>query len=198
AEESSRKASSAEAQATDTVDKVTALSQAAKKIGDVIAIIQDIAEQTNLLALNATIEAARAGEAGRGFAVVASEVKSLANQSASATQEIGSLLSDIRDATSGAVEVNKQIVVVVSQISENSTSIAASIGEQTTATEEIARAAQMAATDTIDATRSVEQLNDVANRISKAAEVTAEAVGTLSTKSNALSNRANKFVLSLR
>ncbi|MBV1900310.1 MAG: hypothetical protein KUG56_01425 [Kordiimonadaceae bacterium] len=183
--------------AQESENRISELAERADKINDVLKMIGDIAEQTNLLALNATIEAARAGEAGRGFAVVASEVKSLANQSASATQEIGSLLSDIRDATSGAVEVNKQIVVVVSQISENSTSIAASIGEQTTATEEIARAAQTAATDTIDANRSVGQLKGVVTRISKAADVTADAVGTLSTKSTALSDRATKFISSL-
>jgi methyl-accepting chemotaxis protein-like sensor len=78
----------AAADATATNDDIAALARVAQRIGDVVKLIQDIAEQTNLLALNATIEAARAGEAGRGFAVVASEVKSLAVQTAKATGEI--------------------------------------------------------------------------------------------------------------
>ena len=184
--------------AGESENRITALSERADKINDVLKMIGDIAEQTNLLALNATIEAARAGEAGRGFAVVANEVKSLANQSASATQEIGALLADIKEATDGAVEVNQQIVVVVSQITENSSSISASISEQSVATEEIARSAQMAASGTIEASTSVDKLNDVAKRISRAAQLTSGAVETLSEKSAALSERADEFVASMR
>ena len=79
------------------------LAAAAEKIGAVVALIQTIAEQTNLLALNATIEAARAGEAGRGFAVVASEVKSLAVQTSKATEEISDQISSVQGLTQNAV-----------------------------------------------------------------------------------------------
>ena len=82
---------SAVGEAQGTNHQITALAQAAQKIGDVIKLIRAIAGQTNLLALNATIEAARAGEAGKGFAVVASEVKSLASQTAKATEDISRL-----------------------------------------------------------------------------------------------------------
>ncbi len=83
---------SAVEEAKGTNEQIAALAQAAQKIGDVIKLIRAIAEQTNLLALNATIEAARAGEAGKGFAVVASEVKSLAVQTAKATEDISKLI----------------------------------------------------------------------------------------------------------
>ena len=88
-QESARMAGDAVDQARTTNDRVSELSKAASRIGDVVELINTIAGQTNLLALNATIEAARAGEAGRGFAVVASEVKALAEQTAKATGEIG-------------------------------------------------------------------------------------------------------------
>src|SRR3546814_1789206 len=90
---------------TDTLFPYTTLfrsAAAAQRIGEVVNLISDIAEQTNLLALNATIEAARAGEAGKGFAVVASEVKNLATQTAKATGEIGQQIGDMKQATGEA------------------------------------------------------------------------------------------------
>ncbi len=97
-QESARMAGDAVDQARKTNDRVSELSKAAARIGDVVELINTIAGQTNLLALNATIEAARAGEAGRGFAVVASEVKALAEQTAKATGEIGQQISGIQAA----------------------------------------------------------------------------------------------------
>ena len=98
-QESARMAGEAVDQARTTNDRVSELSKAAARIGDVVELINTIAGQTNLLALNATIEAARAGEAGRGFAVVASEVKALAEQTAKATGEIGQQITGIQAAT---------------------------------------------------------------------------------------------------
>src|SRR6267154_4882311 len=98
-QESARMAGEAVDQARKTNDRVSELSKAAARIGDVVELINTIAGQTNLLALNATIEAARAGDAGRGFAVVASEVKALAEQTAKATGEIGQQITGIQAAT---------------------------------------------------------------------------------------------------
>src|SRR5437667_10612689 len=91
-------------EANQTAGQVKCLEEAAQKIGEVVQLINDIASQTNLLALNATIEAARAGEAGKGFAMVAAEVKSLANQTAKATEEVGQRINQIQGATKGTVE----------------------------------------------------------------------------------------------
>src|SRR6202007_1727743 len=115
--ESSRIADGAVRQAEQTDMRISKLSRAAQEIGDVVKLITAIAEQTNLLALNATIEAARAGEAGRGFAVVASEVKSLASQTAKATDEISSHISGMQGATQESVAAIKEIGGTVAQTS---------------------------------------------------------------------------------
>jgi methyl-accepting chemotaxis protein len=115
------------------------LREGAQKIGEVVNMIQDIAEQTNLLALNATIEAARAGEAGKGFAVVASEVKALATQTAKATEEIAQQVSEIQNATATSVEAINAISKIIKDINEISTSISSAVEEQGAATQEVAQ-----------------------------------------------------------
>jgi methyl-accepting chemotaxis protein len=124
-----------EARSTDS--EIAGLASGAQKIGDVVKLIRNIAGQTNLLALNATIEAARAGEAGKGFAVVAAEVKSLAVQTAKATEEITSHILAVQNSTGGAVEAIRQIATRMQEINEYTTGVAASVVQQNSATEEI-------------------------------------------------------------
>ncbi len=126
-----------EAQGTNR--EIAALAQAAQKIGDVIKLIRAIAGQTNLLALNATIEAARAGEAGKGFAVVAAEVKSLAVQTAKATEDISSLIMAVQAATTSAVGAIGRIAARMQEIDGCATTVSASVEEQSTATGEISQ-----------------------------------------------------------
>ncbi|MGA9193481.1 MAG: PAS-domain containing protein, partial [Pseudolabrys sp.] len=135
-------------EAQGTNHQITALAQAAQKIGDVIKLIRAIAGQTNLLALNATIEAARAGEAGKGFAVVASEVKSLAVQTAKATEEIASHILAVQDTTSGAVEAIRQIAARMQEINESTAAVTSSVIQQSSATEEISHNVASAADGT--------------------------------------------------
>jgi methyl-accepting chemotaxis protein len=143
--ESSRIASGAVDEAERTTSQVRALADAAQQIGDVVALINEIASQTNLLALNATIEAARAGEAGRGFAVVASEVKQLAGQTAKATTDIARHIAGIQTATEQSVAAISTISETIRRIDSIGTGIAASVEEQGSATQEIARSVAQAA-----------------------------------------------------
>ncbi|TPG45726.1 methyl-accepting chemotaxis protein [Roseomonas nepalensis] len=149
-----------EAQRAD--ETMRGLSEAAGRIGDVVRLISDIAEQTNLLALNATIEAARAGEAGRGFAVVASEVKQLASQTAKATEEIGGQIRAMQEATAAVAQTIQGIGTVVEEVHGIGTAIAAAVEEQGAATQEIARNVAEAASGTNEANASVQQVSSAA------------------------------------
>jgi len=143
----SRDAADRASRATQTVAQ---LVEASDRIGEIVQLINDIAEQTNLLALNATIEAARAGEAGKGFAVVAGEVKSLAHQTASATEEIGRQISGIQQVTGATVSAIEEITRAISEIDTVGAAIRDGMDRQGAATREIARSATSAATATGD------------------------------------------------
>lgn len=162
------------------------LEQAAGAIGEIVDLIRAIAEQTNLLALNATIEAARAGEAGRGFAVVASEVKALATQSAQATDRIGEQIAVIRTETSRAVQVIGEVSSIVGEIVGISEAISDAVREQTITARGIADSMSVArtGTDTVSA-----NISDVAQSVS----VTGDAAGALRSAAERLRGRASNL-----
>ena len=124
---------------------IAELDGAAQSIGEVLRLITDIAEQTNLLALNATIEAARAGEAGKGFAVVASEVKSLASQTAKATDQISRQIDAVQGNTRVAVSTIDEIQRVIDQLNQIATGISTAVEEQSAVTADISSNMQTAA-----------------------------------------------------
>ncbi len=185
-------------QAEETDDRIGKLSKAAQQIGDVVKLITAIAEQTNLLALNATIEAARAGEAGRGFAVVASEVKSLASQTAKATDEISNHISGMQGATQESVAAIKEIGGTIGKISEIASTIASAVEEQGSATQEIARSVQNVAKGTHDASENVMQVNRGATETGAASEEVLNSARSLSTESTRLREELDRFMANIR
>jgi methyl-accepting chemotaxis protein len=136
--------------AETTTKTIANLDESSARIGDVTKVITSISEQTNLLALNATIEAARAGESGKGFAVVANEVKELARETASATEEIGTRVEAIRSDTQSAVAAIGQIGTIVKRIHDIQNTIASAVEEQTATTSEISRSVTEAAVGSTD------------------------------------------------
>ena len=197
-QESARMAGAAVDQARTTTDRVSELSKAAARIGDVVELINTIAGQTNLLALNATIEAARAGEAGRGFAVVASEVKALAEQTAKATGEIGQQISGIQAATQDSVGAIKEISGTIEKLSEISSTIAAAVEEQGAATQEISRNVQQAAQGTVQVSSNIADVQRGASETGLASSQVLAAAKSLSGDSNRLKLEVGKFLDSVR
>ena len=197
-QDSARMAGEAVEQARKTNDRVSELSKAAARIGDVVELINTIAGQTNLLALNATIEAARAGEAGRGFAVVASEVKALAEQTAKATGEIGQQISGIQAATQDSVNAIKEISGTIEKLSEISSAIAAAVEQQGAATQEISRNVQQAAHGTQQVSSHITDVQRGASETGSASAQVHSAAQSLSGESNRLKLEVGKFLDSVR
>jgi len=168
--------------------------QAAQKIGEVVELITAIAEKTNLLAMNATIEAARAGDAGKGFAVVASEVKSLANQTASATEEISAQIANIQSATDGSVRAIGSITAQIDALNAISSDIADAVSQQGEATHEIARNVQEAANGTRDVSHYIGDVTAASAETGQAAVVVLNEAEGLSNQSNTLRTEVDNFL----
>ncbi|MGF1461895.1 MAG: methyl-accepting chemotaxis protein [Maricaulaceae bacterium] len=191
-------AGKAVARAASAGDTITSLSEAASKIGDVVRLISDIAEQTNLLALNATIESARAGEAGKGFAVVAQEVKTLAGQTAKATEDIAQQIQAMQAATKDSVEAIGAIRSTIDEINTVAVSINAAIEEQSASTQEIARNTQEAATGTQSVSEIIAEANAASDRADGGAREVGDTAQSLATRIASLQTEVSRFLENLR
>jgi methyl-accepting chemotaxis protein len=186
----------AEAGATDTT--MQGLADNASRISIVVDLIQVIAKQTNLLALNATIEAARAGEAGRGFAIVASEVKSLASQTAKATDEIRAQIARMQDVTTSAVSAIRNIGQTIGEINNVTTAIAAAVEEQGAATREIARNIQHAAGGTTEVSGNIAGVSAASAEAGTAAADVLNASAALRREAEGLRGEIDAFLSNIR
>ncbi|MFY8106957.1 MAG: methyl-accepting chemotaxis protein [Elstera sp.] len=177
---------------------VQSLSQAAQRIGDVVKLIQDIAEQTNLLALNATIEAARAGEAGRGFAVVANEVKSLASQTARATEEISAQISAVQSVSLEAATAMHGIGQIIGTINGTIGTIASAAEEQRAATAEIARAVDYASQGARQVAGDIDRISGASAQAGSIAGEVASTSKGLGAETTALNGLVQTFLSTVR
>jgi methyl-accepting chemotaxis protein len=185
-EEARRVADAASSEAEIAQDHVRGLKDAGEKIGEVVELISAIAAQTNLLALNATIEAARAGEAGKGFAVVAGEVKSLASQTAKATEEIGGQVAAMQGTIDGAVQAINRIAEVIFKLNEMAAAVASAVEEQTATTSEISRNA-------VEAARGTGEVSSSIAGVTQAAETSAAGAAQVLSASRSLSEQAARL-----
>lgn len=184
--------------ATDSTDGIKGLSGIVNQIGEVVSLIEGIAEQTNLLALNATIEAARAGEAGKGFAVVASEVKNLANQTGLATSNIAKQIAQVQDKTEHVVAVNEDITKVITEMNEITTLIASSVEEQSATTSEIARSVDLAASLTEEVSKNIETVQTSAEQTNTTSEGILNDASSLSEEAEGLKDEVGHFLSQVR
>ncbi|WP_033344186.1 methyl-accepting chemotaxis protein [Catenuloplanes japonicus] len=193
ATEAARFAGQAVQVAETTTAQVGKLGESSDQIASVIKVITAIAGQTNLLALNATIEAARAGESGKGFAVVAGEVKELAQETARATEDIARQVEAIQTDTAGAVHAIEEISHVIAQISAFQTTIAGAVEEQTATTTEMNRSIAAAAEGASGIAANISGLANATEVTTSGVGESQSAVTDLSTMAHRLENLVSHF-----
>lgn len=188
-------AETADAATRESSEKITDLAKSSEMIGEVVGLISAIAEQTNLLALNATIEAARAGEAGRGFAVVASEVKDLASQTAKATEEISSQIGGVQESTAEAVKSIESITAAMTKVREYTGVIASAIEVQGRSTDTINQNVKQAAGGTLHVTNGMTTMHDAAQNTLLATKTVEDSAKEVSAQTTDLNQLFDRFLI---
>ncbi|MDP2296360.1 MAG: methyl-accepting chemotaxis protein [Pseudolabrys sp.] len=193
AAQSSTLAAAAVEEAERTNATIDQMAGVGKEIGNVIELITGIAAQTNLLALNATIEAARAGEAGRGFSIVAQEVKTLAGQTAKATQDIASRITAMQVATDRSVTAIQEISARIRELDNFSARIAVAVEDQIMATRNIASNVAQAATGVGHVATSIAAIEAIANTNTLEVAQLSRAANEVACQSSTIRDRVKVF-----
>jgi len=190
-----RMATDATIQADETI---SALSASADQVGHIVELIQTIAQRTNLLALNASIEAARGGEAGRGFAVVASEVKELAMQTSRATEQVAEQIRTMQDTTGASVSALRSIASQVQELETTAVSIASAVDQQSVAGQDLARSIDLAASGTQKVSGHIDDVRDLSLSTGSAASQVLTSANELEQQASTLSSQVQIFLRKLR
>ncbi|MBX7502235.1 HAMP domain-containing protein [Qipengyuania sp. YG27] len=193
--ELARKATHAANGADDTI---SALASSADQVGKIVQLIQSIAQRTNLLALNASIEAARGGEAGRGFAVVASEVKELAAQTSRATEEVAKQINAMQDSTGASVGALRSIAAQIKELEATAVSIASAVDQQSVAGQDLARSIDLAARATEEVSAHIEEFRETSLATGTAASQVLNSATELEGQAGALKSRVDGFLDHIR
>jgi len=193
--ELARKASNAAVAADSTISE---LSDSASQVGDIVEMISTIAQRTNLLALNASIEAARGGEAGRGFAVVATEVKELATQTGKATEQVAGQIKAMQETTGASVDALRKIAEQIKQLETTAVSIAAAVDQQSVAGQDLARSIDLAARSAEEVTTNLDQVRDTSLATGSAATQVLTSSTELERQAAALKTQADEFLQHVR
>ncbi len=184
--------------ATKADETISELSDSAEQIGHIVELIQTIAQRTNLLALNASIEAARGGEAGRGFAVVASEVKELAMQTSRATEKVSEQIQSMQETTGASVEALRSIASQVQQLETTAVSIASAVDQQSVAGQDLARSIDLAARSTDRVSSHVDEVRELSLATGAAATQVLSSATDLEEQASSLRTQMQSFLGKVR